>query len=185
MAKGVVKGVVKGGVKGVVKEEKKNDMKEEMVKGVVKGVVKSGVKGVVKSVVKEETKNDMKEEMVKETKTKTTKNVTRQDEDNEEEAYLAAVRDEVNLLLRLAGELHTQPNNLLSITQSLSSLQRNLESVGVPQEESSRYHMSLSDAIQNTMKDLRSPYEAVRSLALTRLEQIIQTQSKGPSSVSL
>ena len=156
-----------------------------VAKGVVKGVVKGGVKSVVKSVVKEDTKNDMKEEMVKETKTKTTKNVTRKDEDDEEEAYLAAVRDEVNLLLRLAGELHTQPNNLLSITQSLSSLQRNLESVGVPQEESSRYHMSLSDAIQNTMKDLRSPYEAVRSLALTRLEQIIQTQSKGPSSVSL
>ena len=151
-----------------------------MAKGGVKGVVK----GVVKSVVKEETKNDMKEEMVKEEK-KTTKNVTRKDEDDEEEAYLAAVRDEVNLLLRLASELHTQPNNLLSITQSLSSLQRNLESVGVPQEESSRYRVSLSDAIQNTMKDLRSPYEAVRSLALTRLEQIIQTQSKGPSSVSL
>ena len=134
--------------------------------------------------LKEETKNDMKEEMVKEEK-KTTKNVTRKDEDDEEEAYLAAVRDEVSLLLRLAGELHTQPNDLLSITQSLSSLQRSLESVGVPQEESSRYHMSLSDAIQNTMKDLRSPYEAVRSLALTRLEQIIQTQSKGPSGVSL
>ena len=136
--------------------------------------------------LKEETKNDMKEEMVKETKTKTTKNVTRQDEDDEEEAYLAAVRDEVNLLLRLASELHTEQHTLLlSITQSLSSLQRSLESVGVPQEESSRYHMSLSDAIQNTMKDLRSPYEAVRSLALTRLEQILQTQSKGPSGVSL
>ena len=148
-----------------------------MAKGVVKGVVKGGVK--------EETKNDMKEEMVKEEK-KTTKNVTRKDEDDEEEAYLAAVRDEVSLLLRLAGELHTEQHTLLlSITQSLSSLQRSLESVGVPQEESSRYHMSLSDAIQNTMKDLRSPYEAVRSLALTRLEQIIQTQSKGPSGVSL
>ena len=170
----------------VIPKVKEISVVKGVAKGVVKGVVKSVVKEeMVKGVVKEETKNDMKEEMVKETKTKTTKNVTRQDEDDEEEAYLAAVRDEVNLLLRLAGELHTQPNNLLSITQSLSSLQRNLESVGVPQEESSRYHMSLSDAIQNTMKDLRSPYEAVRSLALTRLEQIIQTQSKGPSSVSL
>ena len=151
-----------------------------VAKGVVKGVVKE-------EMVKEEMVKEVKEEMVKEKKekTKTTKNVTRKDEDDEEEAYLAAVRDEVSLLLRLAGELHTQPYDLLSITQSLSSLQRSLENVGVPQEESSRYHMSLSDAIQNTMKDLRSPYEAVRSLALTRLEQIIQTQSKGPSSVSL
>ena len=150
--------VVKGGVKGGVKEEiMKNVMKEEMVK----------------SVVKEEMK-------------KATKNVTKEDEDDEEEAYLATVRDEVSLLLRLAGELHTEQHTLLlSITQSLSSLQRSLESVGVPQEELSRYHVPLSDAIQNTMKDLRSPYEAVRSLALTRLEQIIQTQSKGPSSVSL
>ena len=152
-----------------------------MAKGVVTGVVK----GVVKSVVKEEMVKEEKGIVKEETK-KTRKNVTRKDEDDEEEAYLAAVRDEVSLLLRLAGELHTEPHTLLlSITQSLSSLQRSLESVGVPQEESSRYHVSLSNAIQSTMKDLRSPYEAVRSLALTRLEQIIQTQSKGPSGVSL
>ena len=65
----------------------------------------------------------------------------------------------------------------LSMQSSLLAMQRRLENVVAPSEEEST--LALGEAIEQATRDLRSPYEATRSLALSQLEKIIQTKSKG------
>lgn len=69
----------------------------------------------------------------------------------------------------------------LSMQSSLLAMQRRLEIVVAPSEEEST--LALGEVIEQATHDLRSPYEATRSLALSQLEKIIQTQTKGDRAI--
>ena len=113
---------------------------------------------------------------------KSRQNVTKKEEEEEKEAYWNALKEETGVLLHLVAKLQEAEVNplFLSMQSSLLAMQRRLENVG---EEYPRDFIdgmeALGEAIEQATRDLRSPYEATRSLALSQLEKIIQTKSKG------
>lgn len=111
---------------------------------------------------------------------KSKKNVTKKEEEEEKEAYWNALKDETTTLLHLVSKLQEAESNPLfqSMQSSLLSLQRRLEIVVAPTEKEEST-LALGEAIEQATRGLHSPYEAIRSLALSQLEKIIQTKTKG------
>ncbi|KAM7455636.1 hypothetical protein BLSTO_03606 [Blastocystis sp. subtype 1] len=110
---------------------------------------------------------------------KSRQNVTKKEEEEEKEAYWNALKEETGVLLHLVAKLQEAEANplFLSMQSSLLAMQRRLENVVAPSEEEEST-LALGEAIEQATRDLRSPYEATRSLALSQLEKIIQTKSK-------
>lgn len=111
---------------------------------------------------------------------KSRQNVTKKEEEEEKVAYWNALKEETGVLLHLVAKFQEAEVNplFLSMQSSLLAMQRRLENVVAPSEEEEST-LALGEAIEQATRDLRSPYEATRSLALSQLEKIIQTKSKG------